>query len=91
MNFEKIKQHRSQKRTFYLLEQLILKHDAHADVLKIKDNEEGLHFYFKSKSHAQRLIDFIQVNSLSTNRSELISLDCLPIESKAYEATNPPE
>lgn len=50
------------KKTFHFLEQLILKHNAHAKVLNVKSMSDGLDFFFKGKPHAQRLMDFLQVN-----------------------------
>lgn len=52
------------KKTFFLLEQLILSHSAHEKCLKIEAVDEGLDFYFKTKSHAMRLVDFLQVLKL---------------------------
>ncbi len=48
------------KRTFLYLEQLILKHNAHKDVSNIKGQPDGLDFFFQSRSHALKFIDFLQ-------------------------------
>eukprot|EP00298_Acanthocystis_sp_HF-20_P002537 c12952_g1_i1.p1 GENE.c12952_g1_i1~~c12952_g1_i1.p1 ORF type:complete len:544 (-),score=218.73 c12952_g1_i1:31-1662(-) len=47
------------KRTFLYLEQLILKHGAHGDTMKIKEVGDGLDFYFGSKQQASKFCDFI--------------------------------
>lgn len=47
------------KRTFFFVEQMILKHQAHDKCLNIKEAEEGLDFFFKNRSHALRMIDFL--------------------------------
>jgi len=48
------------KKTFYYLEQLILKNNAHDKILKMEENDEGFDFFYKNKSHAMRMIDFLQ-------------------------------
>lgn len=48
------------KRTFFYLEQLILKHNAHANALNIKDQTDGLDFFFQTKSNALKFLDFLQ-------------------------------
>lgn len=55
-----VRQKVDHKKTFLYLEQLILKYNAHDKVLKIKDLPEGVDFYYKDRSHAQRLVDFLQ-------------------------------
>ena len=57
-----IRQKVNDKKTFFFLEQLILKHNAHEKVLNVKEVHEGLDFFFKSKAHSIRLVDFLQVN-----------------------------
>ena len=48
------------KRTFFFLEQLILKHDAHTNAVNIKNIGGGMDFYFSNRSHAIKFIDFLQ-------------------------------
>jgi len=55
-----VRQKVDHKKTFFFLEQLILKYNAHDKVLKIKDLPEGVDFFYKDRSHAQRLVDFLQ-------------------------------
>ncbi|GAB0498060.1 hypothetical protein MMPV_009400 [Pyropia vietnamensis] len=47
------------KRTFYYLEQLLLKHGAHQDALGIKEAGDGIDFYFANRSHAVKLLAFL--------------------------------
>jgi nonsense-mediated mRNA decay protein 3 len=55
-----IRQRVNHKRTFLFLEQLIIKHNATDKCLSIKEVYDGLDFQFKNKSHAARLVDFVQ-------------------------------
>ena len=54
-----LRQRVDHKRTFYLIEQLILRHRAHGQVTQIKEVPEGVDFFFLDKRHAQTLISFI--------------------------------
>lgn len=54
-----VRQHVDHKKTFYLVEQLILKHGAYDKVLKVLVEDDGINFYYKNTTHAQRLIDFL--------------------------------
>lgn len=58
-----VRQHVTHKRTFYWLEQLILKHAAHQQALSIKEEPEGLDFYFSNQNHCTRFVDFLQAIS----------------------------
>ena len=55
-----LRQKADHKRTFYFLEQLILKHGAHEKVVGIKTVKDGLDFQFAHRSHAQKFADFVQ-------------------------------
>jgi len=48
------------KRTFFFLEQLILKHKMNEDTLKVKDQPDGLDFFYSHRSQAMKMIDFFQ-------------------------------
>jgi len=48
------------KRTFLWIEQLILKHNAHADSVNIIEQPDGLDFFFDQRSHAEKLVGFLQ-------------------------------
>jgi len=54
-----VRQKVDHKRTFFHLEQLILKHNAHEDALGLKMVGGGIDFYFLSKSHALKFTSFI--------------------------------
>jgi nonsense-mediated mRNA decay protein 3 len=56
-----VRQHVPHKRTFLYLEQLILRAGADAQCINIKDNHEGLDFFFANRAHGLKLIDFLQV------------------------------
>ncbi|KAL7990964.1 hypothetical protein Chor_014394 [Crotalus horridus] len=55
-----VRQKTLHKKTFYYLEQLILKHRLHQNTLRIKEIHDGLDFYYASKQHAQKMVDFLQ-------------------------------
>ena len=48
------------KRTFLWLEQLILRHGAHSDCVNITELKDGLDFFFDQRSHAEKLVSFLQ-------------------------------
>jgi len=72
-----VRQKVDHKKTFFYLEQLILKYNAHDKVLKIKEMHEGVDFYYKDKPHAQRLVDFLQTmfSTRIKHSKQLISQD----------------
>ncbi|ODV84759.1 hypothetical protein CANARDRAFT_23753 [[Candida] arabinofermentans NRRL YB-2248] len=72
-----IRQKVQHKRTFLYLEQLILKYNAHIDTISIKENKDGLDFYYAQKNHAAKMIDFLNsvVPIKSKKSEELISSD----------------
>ncbi|KAL0220694.1 hypothetical protein RCL1_000548 [Eukaryota sp. TZLM3-RCL] len=47
------------KRTFLYLEQLILKNRIQENTINIKEEKHGVDFYFNSRSHAQRFVDWL--------------------------------
>ncbi|XP_043471212.1 60S ribosomal export protein NMD3 [Leptopilina heterotoma] len=53
-----VRQKSINKKTFFYLEQLILKHKAHEQTLGIKPIHEGLDFYFANEAAARKMIDF---------------------------------
>eukprot|EP00040_Diaphanoeca_grandis_P029390 m.172169 g.172169 ORF g.172169 m.172169 type:complete len:540 (+) comp31672_c2_seq1:280-1899(+) len=65
------------KKTFFYLEQLIIKHRAYRDCINIKSRPDGVDFFFANKSKAKKMVDFF--NSCSPIRSKtserLISAD----------------
>jgi nonsense-mediated mRNA decay protein 3 len=54
-----LRQRVDHKRTFYLLEQMILKHRAHGQVTQVKEVPDGIDFYFTEHRHSQKLVNFI--------------------------------
>ncbi|XP_024455439.1 uncharacterized protein LOC7472601 isoform X1 [Populus trichocarpa] len=54
-----LRQHVAHRRTFFYLEQLILKHDAAARAIKIKQMDHGIDFFFANRSHGVKFVDFV--------------------------------
>eukprot|EP00118_Oscarella_pearsei_P013320 m.105562 g.105562 ORF g.105562 m.105562 type:complete len:501 (+) comp37230_c0_seq10:145-1647(+) len=54
-----LRQKINHKKTFFYLEQLILKHKAHNNTLRIKEIHNGLDFFYASKSEARKMVDFL--------------------------------
>eukprot|EP00752_Nemacystus_decipiens_P002855 g2659.t1 len=55
-----VRQRVDHKRTFFYLEQLILKHSAHSQCTNIQTFRDGMDFYFAEKSHSARFVDFLE-------------------------------
>ncbi|CAD7943701.1 unnamed protein product [Amoebophrya sp. A25] len=55
-----VRQRVDHRRTLMHLEQLILKHEAHSQLLFLQQSPEGLDFHFLSQSHANRFADFVK-------------------------------
>ena len=72
-----LRQHVSHRRTFFYLEQLILKHGAAASAIKIKQMEQGIDFFFSNRSHGVKFVEFIgKVAPMkSRNDKQLVSHD----------------
>ncbi|KAF7824525.1 60S ribosomal export protein NMD3 [Senna tora] len=54
-----LRQHVTHRRTFFYLEQLILKHGAAAAAIRIKQMHQGIDFFFSNRSHAVRFVEFL--------------------------------
>ncbi|XP_015118213.1 60S ribosomal export protein NMD3 [Diachasma alloeum] len=54
-----VRQKAINKKTFYYLEQLILKHKAHEQTLGIKPIYEGLDFFYSNEASARKMVDFL--------------------------------
>lgn len=54
-----IRQKVEHKRTFFWLEQVILKHNAQRSCNSIKEMPEGLDFFFDIKNQGTKFVDFI--------------------------------
>ncbi|RHN63526.1 hypothetical protein MtrunA17_Chr4g0059211 [Medicago truncatula] len=65
------------QRTFFYLEQLILKHGAAARAVRIKQMDHGIDFYFSKRSHGNSFLEFIgKVAPIrSRNDKQLVSHD----------------
>ncbi|KAH9923456.1 NMD3-domain-containing protein [Epithele typhae] len=65
------------KRTFLFLEQLILKHGAQKETISVKEVQDGLDFFYSSRSHAQKMVEFLAsvVPTRSKSSEQLISSD----------------
>lgn len=72
-----LRQHVSHRRTFFYLEQLILKHDAAARAIRIKQMDQGIDIFFSNRSHAVKFVEFIGkvVPIRSRNDKQLVSHD----------------
>lgn len=72
-----IRQKVAHKRTFLYLEQLILKHNAHADTVSIQESKDGLDFFYSQKNHATKMVEFLTAVAPIKNKKseELISID----------------
>ncbi|XP_012271399.1 60S ribosomal export protein NMD3 [Orussus abietinus] len=54
-----VRQKAINKKTFYYLEQLILKHKAHEQTLGIKPIHEGIDFFYANEAAARKMVDFL--------------------------------
>lgn len=54
-----VRQRASHKKTFFYLEQLILKLGAHNKTVSIKQVHDGIDFYFAEKAPAEKLVNFL--------------------------------
>ncbi|KAG4092432.1 NMD3 family-domain-containing protein [Neocallimastix lanati (nom. inval.)] len=83
-----VRQKVNHKRTFFFLEQLILKHNAQRDANNIKEAKDGIDFYYSQRSHAIKMLEFLQsVAPLRVKTSEqLLSAD-VHTGNKSYKFT----
>lgn len=72
-----LRQKTDHKKTFFFLEQLILKHKAHSNTVNIKMAHDGIDFYYAQKQDARRLVDFLTavVPCRTQTAQELITHD----------------
>ncbi|KAG8232287.1 hypothetical protein J437_LFUL011228 [Ladona fulva] len=54
-----VRQKAENRKTFFYLEQLILKHRAHEHTLGIKPIHDGLDFFFATEGMARKMVDFL--------------------------------
>lgn len=73
-----VRQHVSHRRTFFYLEQLILKHDAAKDAIRIKQMNHGIDFFFNNRSHGEKFSNFLRSlapTKKTTYAKQLVSQD----------------
>ncbi|KDP32452.1 hypothetical protein JCGZ_13377 [Jatropha curcas] len=72
-----LRQHVSHRRTFFYLEQLILKHAAAVLAIKIKEVDQGIDFFFAKRSYAAKFVEFVgKVSPLKVRHDkQLVSHD----------------
>ncbi|KAJ1839998.1 ribosome-binding protein, partial [Coemansia sp. RSA 2708] len=72
-----VRQKVDHQRTFFYLEQLILKHNAHQETINIVEAKGGLDFHFAQRSHAIKMVEFLgsMVPTRSKTSEQLISSD----------------
>ncbi|XP_042897058.1 60S ribosomal export protein NMD3 isoform X2 [Parasteatoda tepidariorum] len=72
-----LRQRVQHKRTFFYLEQLILKYQMHSNCLNIKTCNDGLDFFFGKKDDARKMVDFFSavVPCKYSTSQQLISHD----------------
>lgn len=72
-----VRQKVDHKRTFFFLEQVILKHGAAAQAINIKQIHDGVDFFFSNRSHALKFVDFLGnvVPVKSRHDKQLVSHD----------------
>lgn len=72
-----VRQKVEHKKTFYLLEQLILKHGAHEKCSGVEQVPSGVDFNFLERSHAMKFIDFLSsvVPTRAKSAKQLVSED----------------
>ncbi|KAJ7525592.1 hypothetical protein O6H91_17G057900 [Diphasiastrum complanatum] len=72
-----VRQKVDHKRTFFFLEQLILKHSAADQAINIKQMHDGVDFFYSNRSHALKLLDFLTnvVPIKSRHDKQLVSHD----------------
>ncbi|KAJ3641156.1 hypothetical protein Zmor_027673 [Zophobas morio] len=72
-----VRQKGENKKTFFYLEQMILKHKAHSDTLGIKPIHDGLDFFYATEAHARKMVDFLSavLPCKSSHSKKLISHD----------------
>jgi nonsense-mediated mRNA decay protein 3 len=72
-----VRQRADHKRTFFYVEQLILKHRAHEHCCDIQEMPDGMDFFFKTKQGAWKFADFMNtiVPCTLKNSEKMIGID----------------
>jgi nonsense-mediated mRNA decay protein 3 len=65
------------KRTFLHLEQLIVQQQLHREATKVQEHPDGIDFFYATKQHALRMVDFLRsvCPAKMTESQELLSHD----------------
>ncbi|ANB11879.1 ribosome-binding protein NMD3 [Sugiyamaella lignohabitans] len=81
-----VRQKVDHKKTFFYLEQLILKNHAHKYTVSIQENKEGLDFFYNQRNHALKMLEFLSgvIPVRVTKSSELISQN-IHTSAKSYK------
>ncbi|EOD41232.1 hypothetical protein EMIHUDRAFT_351236, partial [Emiliania huxleyi CCMP1516] len=76
-----VRQKVEHKRTFFWIEQLILKHRAHTDAINIVERRDGLDFFYEARSHAEKMTAFLQgvAPTRYKNGEGAVQVELLPI------------
>lgn len=75
-----VRQKVDHKRTFLYLEQLILKHRADKDTISVAEVKDGLNFFYGSKQHALKMVDFL--SAIAPVKYPLALLPSIPLDAK---------
>ena len=72
-----VRQRASHKRTFFFLEQMLLRYNAHSDAVNIVTFRDGMDFYFMDKGHGVKFVDFLvnHVPAKTKYSRKLVSAD----------------
>ena len=77
-----VRQKVDHKRTFLYLEQLILKHGADKDTVNVREVRDGLDFFYATRQHAGKMVDFLnavapvkQVHDLTSDSVCILMMD----------------
>ena len=72
-----VRQRVPHKRTFFFLEQLLLKHNAHKECINIVTFKDGMDFYFAEKQQGLRFVEFLEhhVPTKTKYSRKLVSAD----------------
>eukprot|EP00611_Tribonema_gayanum_P012236 TRINITY_DN2286_c0_g1_i3.p1 TRINITY_DN2286_c0_g1~~TRINITY_DN2286_c0_g1_i3.p1 ORF type:complete len:539 (-),score=244.82 TRINITY_DN2286_c0_g1_i3:140-1756(-) len=72
-----IRQRVDHKRTFFYLEQLILKHNAHVNAINVQTHKDGMDFFYAERNQAARMLSFLEsvIPCRIKNSKKLISAD----------------
>lgn len=55
-----VRQRVDHKRSFFYLEQLILKHNAHTNALSVQTHKDGMDFFYGERNQGQRMLGFLE-------------------------------